>query len=347
MRPCPPGRLRYGLSPQDVLDNVAYARAHNTEHQQQLLIQAAAMMAESRFAVLIVDSATALFRCGAGRGGRGSRAGHASSRRAAPLPAVAPSPSSPAPRRRSEFVGRGELAARQNQLGRFLRGLQRLADEFGVAVLVTNQVVQGNMDGGTAMFQAPHLSVGVAAGGWSAACGAMHGRSAACCVCWPCGPCARVCPAHPPCPALPACPAACVPCLPISQLKAVGGNIMAHATTTRLQLRKGRGETRVAKIISSPSMPEADASFSIGPEGITGARGGGGRGTCGRGHAGAECGDAVVALWASSRAPACPSQPLVFRRERVDKNSCTTASPYTVFFSTYSALPAPADARAG
>lgn len=53
---------RYGLNAQDVLDNVAYARAHNTEHQQQLLIQAAAMMAESRFAVLIVDSATALFR---------------------------------------------------------------------------------------------------------------------------------------------------------------------------------------------------------------------------------------------------------------------------------------------
>jgi DNA repair protein RAD51 len=45
-----------------VLDNVAYARAHNTEHQQQLLLQAAGMLAESRFAVIIVDSATALFR---------------------------------------------------------------------------------------------------------------------------------------------------------------------------------------------------------------------------------------------------------------------------------------------
>lgn len=53
------------------------------------------------------------------------------------------------------------------------------------------------------------------------------------------------------------------------QLKAVGGNIMAHATTTRLQLRKGRGETRVAKIIASPSMPEAEATFSIGAEGVT------------------------------------------------------------------------------
>lgn len=53
-------------------------------------------------------------------------------------------------------MGRGELAARQNMLGRFLRGLQRLADEFGVAVLVTNQVVQGGMDGQAAMFVAPH-----------------------------------------------------------------------------------------------------------------------------------------------------------------------------------------------
>ena len=39
---------RYGLSGQDVLDNVAYARAYNTDHQMQLLLQAAAMMAESR-----------------------------------------------------------------------------------------------------------------------------------------------------------------------------------------------------------------------------------------------------------------------------------------------------------
>ena len=53
---------RYGLSGTDVLDNVAYARAHNTEHQQQLLVAAAAMMSESRFALIVVDSATALFR---------------------------------------------------------------------------------------------------------------------------------------------------------------------------------------------------------------------------------------------------------------------------------------------
>ncbi len=93
---------RYGLSVSDVLDNVAYARAHNTEHQMQLLAAAAGMMADARFALIVVDSSTALYR--------------------------------------SEYMGRGELAARQISLGRFMRGLQKIADEFGVAVVVTNQV---------------------------------------------------------------------------------------------------------------------------------------------------------------------------------------------------------------
>ena len=43
---------------------------------------------------------------------------------------------------RTEFNGRGELSVRQVHLGRFLRSLQRLADEFGIAVVVTNQVRQ-------------------------------------------------------------------------------------------------------------------------------------------------------------------------------------------------------------
>lgn len=51
---------RFKLSQNDVLDNVAVARAYNTDHQTELLLQAAAMMAESRFAMLIVDSATAV-----------------------------------------------------------------------------------------------------------------------------------------------------------------------------------------------------------------------------------------------------------------------------------------------
>lgn len=40
---------RYGLSGPDVLENVAYARAYNVDHQTQLLVQASAMMSESRY----------------------------------------------------------------------------------------------------------------------------------------------------------------------------------------------------------------------------------------------------------------------------------------------------------
>ena len=40
----------------NVLDNVAYARAYNSDHQTQLLIQAAAMMPESRWVYCRVGS---------------------------------------------------------------------------------------------------------------------------------------------------------------------------------------------------------------------------------------------------------------------------------------------------
>ncbi len=45
---------RYGLDPEQVMDNIAYARTVNTDHQSTLLLQAAAMMAESRFALLVL-----------------------------------------------------------------------------------------------------------------------------------------------------------------------------------------------------------------------------------------------------------------------------------------------------
>eukprot|EP00036_Acanthoecidae_sp_10tr_P001847 CAMPEP_0182938568 /NCGR_PEP_ID=MMETSP0105_2-20130417/44089_1 /TAXON_ID=81532 ORGANISM="Acanthoeca-like sp., Strain 10tr" /NCGR_SAMPLE_ID=MMETSP0105_2 /ASSEMBLY_ACC=CAM_ASM_000205 /LENGTH=339 /DNA_ID=CAMNT_0025077883 /DNA_START=76 /DNA_END=1095 /DNA_ORIENTATION=- len=157
---------RYQLSGADVLDNVAYARAYNSDHQMTLLTQASAMMSESRYALLIVDSATALYR--------------------------------------TDYSGRGELANRQMSLAQFLRTLLRLADEFGVAVVITNQVV-AQVDGG-----------------------AMFGPS----------------------------------------VKPIGGNIMAHASTTRLALRKGRGETRICKIFDSPCLPEAEATFAINADGI-------------------------------------------------------------------------------
>ena len=158
---------RYGLNGQEVLDNVAYARAYNSDHQTQLLIHASAMMSESRYAILIIDSATALYR--------------------------------------TDYSGRGELSARQMHLARFLRALLRVADEYGVAVVITNQVV-AQVDGASMFVSDPK--------------------------------------------------------------KPIGGNIMAHASTTRLYLRKGRAENRICKIYDSPCLPEAEAMFAINPDGI-------------------------------------------------------------------------------
>jgi DNA repair protein RAD51 len=44
---------------------------------------------------------------------------------------------------------------------------------------------------------------------------------------------------------------------------------MAHASTTRLSLRKGKNESRVCKIYDSPCLPEGEATFGIYEEGIS------------------------------------------------------------------------------
>lgn len=160
---------RYGLDPEEVLDNISYARAFNSDHQSSLLIQASALMSTAKYAVLIIDSATALYR--------------------------------------TDFSGRGELGARQISLARYLRDLVNLAETYQVAVIITNQVVS-NPDGAMSMFAG-------------------------------------------------------------DVKKPIGGNIMAHASTTRLSLRKGRGSTRICKIYDSPLLPESEAIFSITEAGIT------------------------------------------------------------------------------
>ena len=50
--------------------------------------------------------------------------------------------------------------------------------------------------------------------------------------------------------------------------KPIGGNIIAHASTTRLSLKKGRGESRICKIYDSPCLPEGECCFAITNEGI-------------------------------------------------------------------------------
>jgi len=50
--------------------------------------------------------------------------------------------------------------------------------------------------------------------------------------------------------------------------KPIGGHIIAHASTTRLSLRKGRGESRILKVIDSPMLAEGEAIFAITNDGI-------------------------------------------------------------------------------
>eukprot|EP00599_Poterioochromonas_sp_BG-1_P009593 CAMPEP_0173133636 /NCGR_PEP_ID=MMETSP1105-20130129/838_1 /TAXON_ID=2985 /ORGANISM="Ochromonas sp., Strain BG-1" /LENGTH=337 /DNA_ID=CAMNT_0014045329 /DNA_START=23 /DNA_END=1036 /DNA_ORIENTATION=- len=161
---------RFRMNPEEVLDNIICARAHNSEQQLELLADAAALMSDSRYALLIVDSATALYR--------------------------------------TDYMGRGELSERQMHLGQFLRQLTRLAEEFGIAVVLTNQVV-ANPDG---------MSFAK------------------------------------------------------DNVKPIGGNIIAHASTTRLKLKKGRGENRICMVYDSPTLPESECTFSLGPAGIEDAK---------------------------------------------------------------------------
>lgn len=45
--------------------------------------------------------------------------------------------------------------------------------------------------------------------------------------------------------------------------KPVGGHVLAHASTIRLSVRKGKGEQRIAKIVDAPDLAEKEATFSI------------------------------------------------------------------------------------
>ncbi|GLJ44170.1 hypothetical protein SUGI_0921730, partial [Cryptomeria japonica] len=94
---------RFRMDSNAVLDNIVYARAYTHEHQFNLLVGLAAKMSEEPFRLLIIDSITALFRV--------------------------------------DFTGRGELAERQQKLAQMLSRLIKIAEEFNVAIYMTNQVI--------------------------------------------------------------------------------------------------------------------------------------------------------------------------------------------------------------
>jgi len=48
----------------------------------------------------------------------------------------------------------------------------------------------------------------------------------------------------------------------------VGGEIVGHASKTRIYLRKSKGEKRIAKLVDSPSLPDGEAIYSVTNNGI-------------------------------------------------------------------------------
>lgn len=159
---------RFGVDPDAVLENISYARALNSEHQMELAERLGEHLADGSYSLLVVDSIMACFRV--------------------------------------DYSGRGELNERQQKLNQHLSTLIRLAEDYNVAVFLTNQVQSD--PGASALFAS------------------ADGR------------------------------------------KPVGGHVLAHASATRLLLRKGRGEERVAKLQDSPDMPEKECVYIIGEGGI-------------------------------------------------------------------------------
>ncbi|KAF3273971.1 Meiotic recombination protein dmc1 [Orbilia oligospora] len=158
---------RFGVDGDACLENILYARAVNSEVQMELIQKLAEPFASGEYRLLVVDSIMACFRV--------------------------------------DYSGRGELSERQQKLGQMLARLTTMAEEFNIAVYMTNQVQSD--PGASALFAG------------------ADGRKP-------------------------------------------GGHVLAHASATRVLLRKGRGEERVAKIQDSPDCPEREATYIISNGGI-------------------------------------------------------------------------------
>jgi len=153
-----------GIDPEEALRRIHVARAFNSNHQMLLVQKAQELARERPIRLLVVDSLTAHFR--------------------------------------SEYLGRGELAPRQQHLNRHLHELLRFADIYNAAIVVTNQV-----------SARPDILFG-------------------------------------------------------DPTRPIGGNIVAHAATYRVYLRKSKPPKRIARLIDSPNLPEGEAVFSLTGEGI-------------------------------------------------------------------------------
>ena len=154
---------------ESVLDKIHVAKAFNSNHQILLAEKAQEIAGETQddefpVRLLAVDSLTAHFR--------------------------------------AEYVGRGELADRQQKLNKHLHDLMRIGDLFNTAILVTNQVAS-NPD---SYFGDP--------------------------------------------------------------TQAIGGNILGHASTFRMYLRKSKGNKRIVRLVDAPNLADGEAVMRVQGEGL-------------------------------------------------------------------------------
>ncbi|KKN25458.1 hypothetical protein LCGC14_0884520 [marine sediment metagenome] len=148
-----------------VLRKITIGRAYNSDHQILLIRKASSIIEEKSIKLIIVDSLIGHFR--------------------------------------SEYIGRGTLASRQQILNTHIHDLLRLSEVYEeLAVVVTNQV-----------SSKPDVFYG-------------------------------------------------------NPTTHTGGHIVAHGSTIRIFLRKGKGEQRVAKVVDAPNIPESDTIFTITEDGI-------------------------------------------------------------------------------
>lgn len=153
-----------GLDPDKVMENIVYVRAVNSDHQMAIVDEVMELIPRENIKLIVVDSITGHFR--------------------------------------AEYPGRENLALRQQKLNRHLHQLNRVADMYDVAVVVTNQVMAR-----------PDVFYG-------------------------------------------------------DPTQAVGGHVLAHAPGVRVQLRRSRGNRRIARIVDAPHLPEGEVVFSITEVGI-------------------------------------------------------------------------------
>ncbi len=153
-----------GLDPDEVMANIFYVRAVNSDHQMAIVDELFDLVPKENIKLIVIDSVTGHFR--------------------------------------AEYIGREHLAQRQQKLNKHLHQLMRLAEIYNVAVVVTNQVMAR-----------PDVFYG-------------------------------------------------------DPTQAVGGHVLYHAPGVRVQLRRSRGNRRIARVVDAPHLPEGETIFVITEEGI-------------------------------------------------------------------------------